>query len=145
MDVSRRSFLVGALSLSGALAAVGLASPIIRFAYPTVRGEVAARVRVASTAELRPLVGVIDFEYQEVPCSLLQLEDGTYRALSRVCTHLGCIISWRPEERDFFCPCHAGVFSPEGEVLAGPPPRPLPPLALETVGDEIWVLGWLPG
>ncbi|MBU2600926.1 MAG: ubiquinol-cytochrome c reductase iron-sulfur subunit [Actinobacteria bacterium] len=132
------------LSLTGAFAAVGLLAPIVRYAFPRAKAEVAARVRVASTGQLTPLGDTVDFEYQETPCSLLQLEDGTYAGLSRVCTHLGCIITWEPDNTRFFCPCHAGVFSPTGEVLAGPPPSPLPALKVAVQGEEIWVEGWSP-
>ncbi|MFQ5766536.1 MAG: ubiquinol-cytochrome c reductase iron-sulfur subunit [Acidobacteriota bacterium] len=46
-------------------------------------------------------------------------------ALSSVCTHLGCITRYRPEERIIACPCHGSRFSLDGEVTAGPAPRPL--------------------
>jgi cytochrome b6-f complex iron-sulfur subunit len=140
--ISRRTFLVGSLSVSGTVAATGLAGPIVRFAYPVSLRPVTARLGIASTAELQPLAGVVDFEYNDVPCSLVQLEDGSYSGLSRICTHLGCVVTWRQEQRDFFCPCHAGIFSPQGEVLAGPPPRPLPRLALLVEDDRIWATGW---
>ena len=41
------------------------------------------------------------------------------------CTHLGCAYNWQADQHQFACPCHAGVFSVDGKVLAGPPPRPL--------------------
>ena len=42
------------------------------------------------------------------------------------CTHLGCLVSYRPDSRTFLSPCHGGVFSlQDGRVLDGPPPRPL--------------------
>ena len=41
------------------------------------------------------------------------------------CTHLGCAYSWQPDQQQFTCPCHAGVYGIDGKVLAGPPPRPL--------------------
>jgi menaquinol-cytochrome c reductase iron-sulfur subunit len=41
------------------------------------------------------------------------------------CTHVGCPVTWSPQARRFFSPCHGGVFDPDGRVLAGPPPRPL--------------------
>jgi len=41
------------------------------------------------------------------------------------CTHVGCPITWSPQARRFFSPCHGGVFDADGRVLAGPPPRPL--------------------
>jgi len=44
---------------------------------------------------------------------------------SDVCTHLGCRVSWRPDIKEYVCPCHDGHFAKDGEVLSGPPPRPL--------------------
>lgn len=133
------------LGVTGMLAAAGLLAPIVRYAFPTVSAPRSQRVRVASTSELTPSSSVVDLEYQDTPCTLLQLQDGRYRGLSRVCTHLGCIITWQPDTTRFFCPCHAGVFSPTGEVLAGPPPRPLPTLKVAVEGEGIWVEGWSAG
>jgi Rieske Fe-S protein len=48
-----------------------------------------------------------------------------YRALSAVCTHLGCRVSWDAPKQQFLCPCHGGVYDREGRVVAGPPPAPL--------------------
>lgn len=50
---------------------------------------------------------------------------GEFLALSAVCTHLGCNVRWRPETSRFACPCHAGFYDAAGEVISGPPPRPL--------------------
>jgi menaquinol-cytochrome c reductase iron-sulfur subunit len=41
------------------------------------------------------------------------------------CTHLGCPFRWDAEKKQFLCPCHNGVFGIQGDVVAGPPPRPL--------------------
>jgi cytochrome b6-f complex iron-sulfur subunit len=54
----------------------------------------------------------------------MRFQDG-FRALSAVCTHLGCITRYRPDERIITCPCHGSRFGLDGEVLAGPAPRPL--------------------
>jgi Rieske Fe-S protein len=48
-----------------------------------------------------------------------------YTVLDGTCTHLGCVVHWRAEQKQFRCPCHDGVFDRTGEVLNGPPPRPL--------------------
>ena len=48
-----------------------------------------------------------------------------YRALSATCSHLGCRVHWDDATSQFRCPCHGGVYSREGLVVAGPPPRPL--------------------
>ncbi len=50
------------------------------------------------------------------------------RAFSTRCTHLGCRVHWLEEKRQFFCPCHEGYFDEKGQVIAGPPPRPLDPI-----------------
>ncbi len=42
-------------------------------------------------------------------------------ALSRRCPHLGCQVHWEPQNTRFFCPCHNGVFDPEGKATSGPP------------------------
>jgi Rieske Fe-S protein len=55
---------------------------------------------------------------------LLKSENGV-RALSSTCTHLGCRVSYDPVSKLIKCPCHGGVFTPDGRNIAGPPPRPL--------------------
>ena len=44
---------------------------------------------------------------------------------SNVCTHLSCRVNWNADKKQFICPCHDGRFSLEGQVVSGPPPRPL--------------------
>jgi len=53
------------------------------------------------------------------------LADGSFLALSRTCTHLGCSVPWDAEKKRFACPCHGSIFSMTGEVLTTPAPRPL--------------------
>jgi len=56
-------------------------------------------------------------------------------AISNTCTHLGCVIA--TTEIGFDCPCHGSRFDPDGNVLAGPAPRPLSwyRLSLSPSGD----------
>ncbi|HEX9732357.1 MAG TPA: Rieske (2Fe-2S) protein [Thermoanaerobaculia bacterium] len=42
-------------------------------------------------------------------------------ALSSVCPHLGCQVHWEGHNDRFFCPCHNGVFDPDGIATGGPP------------------------
>jgi len=42
-------------------------------------------------------------------------------ALSSTCPHLGCQVRWEGQNNRFFCPCHNGVFDPEGRATGGPP------------------------
>jgi len=53
------------------------------------------------------------------------LEDGSFLALSRVCTHLGCAVPWDEEAQAFVCPCHGSAFDRKGQALKPPAIRPL--------------------
>ncbi len=45
----------------------------------------------------------------------------SFVALSSTCPHLGCQVFWEPQNDRFFCPCHNGVFDPDGVATEGPP------------------------
>lgn len=60
-------------------------------------------------------------------------------ALSTTCTHLGCGVAWNAERKAFLCPCHGGVYGPDGRVLAGPPPRSLARAPLAIAGGRVTV------
>jgi cytochrome b6-f complex iron-sulfur subunit len=72
------------------------------------------------------------------PVVVVRTESG-YRALSAVCTHLGCVVRWKKGRRQFFCPCHGGRFDLDGRVLGGPARRPLAALEVEELPGEILV------
>ncbi|MDQ2934831.1 MAG: Rieske (2Fe-2S) protein [Chloroflexota bacterium] len=44
---------------------------------------------------------------------------GEVRALSSVCTHMGCTLRYRPEWHDLRCPCHGASFDLNGELANG--------------------------
>ncbi|MEE9200262.1 MAG: ubiquinol-cytochrome c reductase iron-sulfur subunit [Candidatus Brocadiales bacterium] len=50
---------------------------------------------------------------------------GGIYAFSAICRHLGCIPTWVEDEQLFKCPCHGSNYDIEGDVVAGPAPRPL--------------------
>jgi cytochrome b6-f complex iron-sulfur subunit len=56
---------------------------------------------------------------------LVRLEDGGFLAIYRRCTHLGCAVPFDHAAGNFVCPCHGSAFTPQGEVLNPPAPRPL--------------------
>ena len=47
------------------------------------------------------------------------------RVFSDICTHLGCRVTWHPDLQHYISPCHDGHFDAIGNVVSGPPPRPL--------------------
>lgn len=46
-------------------------------------------------------------------------DDGEIRALSSVCTHMGCTLQFRPAWSDLRCPCHGASFDLAGELANG--------------------------
>ena len=45
--------------------------------------------------------------------------------LSPTCSHLGCLVNWNHLTQEFDCPCHGGRYDMAGNVIGGPPPKPL--------------------
>ena len=58
---------------------------------------------------------------------------------SDVCTHLSCRVNWDEEIKEFYCPCHAAFFDRNGEVITGPPPRPLDRYETRLDGDQLFI------
>jgi Rieske Fe-S protein len=109
--------MAGASDLIGG--AVRLALAPVRF----VTDRLAMR-RAGPLDELAPGEGaIVDIDGRKV--AAFRDEDGTVHALSPVCTHLRCIVSFDDQERQWACPCHGSRFGLDGEVLRGPAKRPL--------------------
>jgi Rieske Fe-S protein len=65
--------------------------------------------------------------------------DKSITVLSSICPHLGCPVNWHPDQSQFFCPCHGGIFNQEGKHIGGPPPRGMDPLPFEVRAGRLWV------
>jgi Rieske Fe-S protein len=76
------------------------------------------------------------------PAILVHLPGGQLRAFSQKCTHLGCVVYYQPERSEMECPCHEGHFdAATGDVLSGPPQRPLGRIDVEVRNGTVWALG----
>lgn len=58
---------------------------------------------------------------------------------SATCPHLGCTVHWDGLSERFRCACHGGNFDRQGNVLAGPPPRPLSRYAFKVDAGQLLV------
>lgn len=67
---------------------------------------------------------------------VIRKSDFEVMVLSNKCTHLSCRVNWKDAEQVFFCPCHDAQFGPNGEVLGGPPGRPLDAYTGEAIKIE---------
>ena len=74
---------------------------------------------------------------------LVRARDGQYFAYGQKCTHLSCPVYFEQQHGRLECPCHEGGFDvTTGNVLYGPPPRPLDRVELEVrEGGEVWAIG----
>jgi glycine/D-amino acid oxidase-like deaminating enzyme/nitrite reductase/ring-hydroxylating ferredoxin subunit len=72
-----------------------------------------------SLEDLRPGEGdIVRHDGEKV--AAFRDDDGTVTAVSPVCTHLGCQVSFNDAERSWDCPCHGSRFAVDGSVLHGP-------------------------
>ncbi|MBX7124901.1 MAG: Rieske (2Fe-2S) protein [Cyclobacteriaceae bacterium] len=62
-----------------------------------------------------------------------------YLALSNVCTHEGCAVTYSSGSGRFVCPCHNGIFDQSGAVVSGPPPSALARYTVNVSGNTLSV------
>ncbi len=126
----------GFLSLWG-LGAAALGAAFLKAPAPERRPE-EGLVRCGSLSSL----SVSDARFVPhgtSPLFVVRTSPTEVAAVSAVCTHLRCIIKWSQDTRRFVCPCHAGAFDANGNVLFGPPKKALRQLPAEVRADEIVV------
>ncbi len=116
--MKRRHFIrKGAVSLVTLTGAIAAASYFRQF-FPRLAGE---KRRIALGDPRQFPVDTFTFVGEH---SLYVYRDHEgIKAVSAVCTHLGCILEKSTD--GFVCPCHGSCYNPEGKVLSGPAPRSL--------------------
>jgi cytochrome b6-f complex iron-sulfur subunit len=132
--VPRRDFLGLAGWWSAGIAIFGSILGMARLPKPRVTPEASSLFRVGRPDEFSPGTTKMISEHQ---VRVIATEQGV-AALSLVCTHLGCIV--RESEIGFDCPCHGSKFDEQGNVLAGPAPRPLLWLSVSQAADGVLVV-----
>ena len=137
--MKRRNFLD--IFFGGSLLATiaAFVYPVVRYVLPSKRTSVIENsVAAAKVGELPPNAAKI-FKFGSAPAVLVNTAEGTLVALSAICTHLTCTVRYDGETGTLFCPCHNGRFDLNGNVLSGPPPRPLETYAVDVSGPDIIV------
>ena len=133
--MKRRNFLKLLTFILGATAVSSFAYPLVRFLAPPATKAKGEQVNIKKND--LPLGEGKEIVFGGTPAIVINVKGMGYIALSRVCTHLGCLVEYNKEANKFICPCHAGIFSVEGHVISGPPPKPLARLSLNVQGDNI--------
>ncbi len=137
-QMTRRGFLdTFATGLAAATLGTGALYAGMFAAPPPLRSDGVEELDVGSVAEIEAK-GSRLFRFGREPC-IVVASSGKFHALSTVCTHLGCLVAWVPRSHQLACPCHRGSFDLEGNVIEGPPPRPLTTFPVAVQGDRVVV------
>jgi cytochrome b6-f complex iron-sulfur subunit len=133
--LDRRQFVkVGVTSLSVA----GLGACVFGFRYlsPNVLYEPSPIVSLGRPE--RYTVGSVTLD-PRFGIFVVRAREGFY-ALSAVCTHLGCLSTWKADAGVIACPCHGSTFRRDGSTIAGPAPEPLPWLKMWLSDDGFLIV-----
>jgi Rieske Fe-S protein len=130
----RRAFLDAVLAFGFVSTAVAFVYPVWRYLIPPASGEPETASAVAARlGDLKRNSGVL-FKFGSRPGLLVLTPDGELRAFNAVCTHLDCTVQYKADTSQIWCACHNGLYDLAGNVVSGPPPRPLERLTANVRG-----------
>jgi Rieske Fe-S protein len=134
-EFDRRGFLDVLLTVGFVSTAVAIVYPVSRFLVPPASGEPAtASAGAGKAAALKPNSARI-FKFGSRPGIVVRTADGDLRAFNAVCTHLDCTVQLKPDTAQLWCACHNGLYDLGGNVVSGPPPRPLERFVVNLRGE----------
>ena len=134
--ISRRR-LIGYAWIGAAAIVVGeLIFGTLAFLWPRRKGPKVETVFIAGKVSDFKVGQVTPFRKER--SFILRTGEG-FLAISGVCPHLHCIVNWNEMQKKFECPCHGAKFNEFGEVLEGPPPRPLDLYRLQIAAGNLVV------
>ena len=128
-----RGFLLLWVPALGAMVAAFLKAPDKEIAPGRAPAASAASCRRSPVGEARMV------RHAEEPVFVVRLAEAQVLAVSAICTHQRCVLRWKGDNSTFQCPCHDGAFDKTGNVLSGPPKKPLRQYPAEIRADEIIV------
>ena len=149
---TRRAFFGWLISASAAFIGIALALPLTAYVVsPALQRREQSWVDVGDIEEIpvgvpQELEGLMPIRdgWKETKTTKVvwtvkhSKEDVT--VYSPICPHLGCGYRWSAGESKFKCPCHGSAFALNGEVLAGPAPRPLDVLPSKIENGRLLVM-----
>jgi len=152
--LTRRGFMGLAVWTIGGVIGTGMAVPaVIYLVGPALkRTEEQVWIHLGSISKVElglPTLFKVKIERQtgwivnedELSIYVLTENGRDFVAMSNICTHLGCRVRWIADQQQFFCPCHTAVFDKEGNVVSGPPPRPLDRYQVKVEEGQLFILG----
>lgn len=125
--IGRRRFVGGMLAGGAAALGAAVAAPLAPYTG-NLREEPLPEFLAIPESEVPQHAGDSAIVmYGRVPALLLRLPqpEAALRVFVATCTHFDCTVSYQRDKNRIFCACHDGCFDLEGQVTAGPPPKPL--------------------
>src|SRR6266496_1476649 len=137
-EITRREFIKGTVTVIGGLIGAVIAIPsIVYLLSPALQVKEDTDLIDLGSLENYPIGLPKRFETTRTKVNgwertainyglfVVRKSDSEVRVFSDICTHLGCRVSWHADEKHYVSPCHNGHFDIVGNVVSGPPPRPL--------------------
>jgi Rieske Fe-S protein len=110
---------------------------LLKFAFPTLGKEPDFVILKTGDFVNIPPNSVKPFAWGGKLGLFFKKENGSTYALKGVCTHMECNITYKPEDKKFYCACHKGWFDDNGKNIDGPPPKPLEFFEITTEGEKL--------
>ena len=137
--LSRRNFLSEALAGWLFITCIPAVYSVVRYIIPPgIRDKVFEVINAGKFTDI-PFNSARIVRFNKKAIILVRTEQEQVKAFSAVCTHLGCIVEFKPDEKIFKCNCHGSQFDITGKNIAGPAPSPLKPFRVELKDDNIFL------
>jgi len=96
---------------------------------------------IGTVAELNQKGQILNKDSAGVPVLVVKTaaDAKSISAINPTCSHKGCTVDWKSDQKAFVCPCHKAKFSTDGKVLKGPAEKPLPSYETKIEGDAVLV------
>lgn len=152
-QVSRRDFMKGTAAVISSLigALIGIPSVAYMLSPAAKSGGKSDTVIALGPLEKYPIGIPTRFDFTQTKVNgwertatnyglyVVRRSENEVRVFSDICTHLGCRVTWHGDQKHYISPCHDGHFDIMGNVVSGPPPRPLDEFVTKIEGGELFV------
>ncbi len=130
-----------ASSLPVALAACGGGGSSSTATAPSSSASVATMPEGGTTVAALSKAGFIEVTIKGKPATIVRNPDkkDEILAVNTMCTHKGCTVAWKADQKAFVCPCHGAKYSVGGAVTNPPADKPLTTYKVKVTGDQITV------
>jgi cytochrome b6-f complex iron-sulfur subunit len=139
MTSERRGFIKWLLGGGFLASLASFLYPVVRFMNPPSVSEASVNeVAAGKSQDFKTNSGKI-LKFGSRPVLLIRMSEAEWKAFSAVCTHLNCTVQYRGDSHVIWCACHNGMYDLNGNVVSGPPPKPLEEYVVRLRGEEVFV------